>query len=132
MDVVIVFKADGTTQCCDEPPIPLEHHAAELRLIGAKKICGEGNVPGPFIVIDLCGAPTGGVNAFTIAKVDWEAISRGIVGTLGFRLWTGAPYPPLEINDDCVISPDRPMSGPGISASIVPVLIRKLLGRPCH
>ena len=40
-------------------------------------------------------------------------ISRGIVGTLGFRLWIGAPYPPIEIDDDCAMTSDGPATGPG-------------------
>ena len=40
--------------------------------------------------------------------------------------------PPIEIDDDCVISSEGAMSGPGVSACTVPVLIRELLGRPCR
>lgn len=132
MDVVVVFKADGTIQCERNAPIPLEHHAAQLRKIGASEICGQGNVPGPFVVITLCGAPTGRVNAFAIPKEDWDLISSGIVGTLGFRSWTGAPYPDLEIDKNCKIS-DQDLSGrPAPAVGAFPVLIRELLGRPCR
>ncbi len=132
MDVVVVFKADGTTQCEDKAPIPLEHHAAQLRKIGASKICGQGNVAGPFIVPTVCGAPTGRVNAFAIFKEDWDLIVTGIVGTLGFRAWSSAPLPDLEMEADCKLSPKGPgvRFPPGIGG--VPVLIRELLGRPCR
>lgn len=129
MDIVIVYKADGTVQCCGNDPIPVEHHAAELRKIGATTIVGQDNVPGPFLVLTLCGSPTGQVNAFAIPKENWETISAGIVGTLGFRLWAGAPYPNLRLGDDCNVTGS---GGVGISAPTVgttPVLIRELLGR---
>ncbi len=132
MEVVVVFKADGTIQCEDNKPIPLEHHAAQLRKIGASEICGQGNVPGPFIVVDLCGAPTGRVNAFAILKEDWDLILSGTAGTLGFRIWTGAPYPDLEISQGCKISDEAPTGRPAPSIGAYPVLIRELLGRPCR
>ena len=132
MDVAIVFKADGTIQCQDKDPISLEHHAAELKWVGASKICGQGNLLGPFGVSRVCGAPTGRVNAFAIPKADWETISTGFVGTLGFRPWSGAPTPPLAIDGDCRISSSDPVSGPEAPGSTLPVLICELVGRPCR
>ena len=129
MDVVIVYKADGTVQCCGNDPIPIEHHAAELRKLGVTQVFGQGNVPGPFLVLTLCGSPTGQVNAFAIPKEDWEMISAGIVGTLGFRPWAGAPYPNLGLCEDYIV---KGVGGAGISAPTVgttPILIRELLGR---
>ena len=130
MDVVVVFKPDGTIQCENHAPIPLEHHAAELRKIGASKICGQDNVPGPVIVITMCGAPTGQVNAFAIPKKDWDTIVVGIVGTLGFRLWTGAPFPDLEFDQDCSLANGGGVGATTPSAWAGPVLVRELLGRP--
>ena len=132
MEAVIVFKADGTIQCAGNDPIPLEHHAAELRKIGASTFCGQGNVPGPFVVNNVCGAPTGMVNAYAIPKKDWEMILAGIVGTMGFRLWTSAPYPDLDLDDDCHITEHGPPSPPSTSVCVLPVLVRELVGRPCR
>ena len=132
MDVVIVFKGDGTIQCEDNDPIPLEHHAAQLRKIGTSRICGQGNVPGPFFMTAMCGAPTGRVNAFAIPKCDWDVMSSGFVGTLGFRLWAAAPFPNLEIETGCVISGQAIPGHRGQPLGALPVLIRELLGRPCR
>lgn len=130
MDVVVVFKPDGTIQCEGHVPIPLEHHAAELRKIGASEIFAQGNVPGPFVVITLCGTPTGRVNAFAIPREDWDMIRRGIVGTLGFRHWTGAPHPDLAIPSDCRVHGDGAIGSAGVSVASLPTLVRELLGRP--
>ena len=129
MEIVVVYKADGTIQCDEtSEPIPIEHHAAELRRIGASEILGQGNVPGPAIVITLCGTPTGRVNAYAILKIDWDAIVSGIVGTLGFRLWSGAPLPDLGCKEEQVVGGD----GPGNSICTQPILVRELMGRPCR
>lgn len=124
MNIAVVFKQDGTVQCETPDPIPLEHHAAELRRMGVTRILGQVNVPGPYPVNALRGLSTGRVNAFAIPRADWDQIASGIVGTLGFRLWTGAPYPKLDLPGDgtCV--------GGNSSLAGLPVLIRELIGRP--
>ena len=132
MDVVIVFKPDGTTQCETSDPIPLEHHSAELLKIGASEIVAEGNVPGPNLVMTMCGLPTGRVNAFMLLRKDWEVICAGFVGTLGFRLWTGAPYPELGQGAGCTIRAEGLVGTFGASVGTLPVLIRELMGRPCR
>lgn len=132
MDVVVVFKSDGTIQqqaCC---PVPLEHHAAELRKAGASKILGQANVPGPFATIEQTGASTGRVNAYAIPREDWECIGRGAVCRLGFRLWTGVPYPDLALAADCRIGTSDRTGSRGTSLARSPVLIRELLGRRCR
>lgn len=56
-------------------------------------------------------------------------IAAGIVGTLGFRLWAGAPYPNLPLKREHSV---KGAGGTGISTPTVgttPVLIRELLGR---
>lgn len=130
MDVVIVFKPDGTIQCEDDPPLALKVHRDQLMSIGAQRICGQGNVPGPHFVPMVCGAPTGRVNAFAIPKRDWEAIASAIVGTLGFSAWIGAPFPALDMDEDCSVLGEglAGLSSPSVGA--FPVLVRELLGRP--
>jgi len=130
MDLVIVYKADGTMQCEDGAPIPLPHHAGELRKLGASKICGQANLRGPNVVIDLCGAPTGRVNAFAIPKDDWAEIVAGTVGTLGFRLWCGAPYPELDLDKGARIASEGFPGTPAHSAGVLPILLREIIGHP--
>ena len=130
MDLVIVYKADGTIQCEEGDPIPVEHHAGELRKLGASKICGQGNVNGPNLTISVCGAPTGRVNTFAIPRQDWQTIVTGIVGTLGFRLWQGAPYPNLKIDKGCRIAAEPGPGSRATSISAGPVLLREIVGHP--
>ncbi len=132
MDAVIVYKADGTLQCTDLAAIPLDQHAAELKELGASKIFGQGNVHGPLFVTSLCGAPTGRVNAFAISHDDWERVSSGIVGLRGFRLWSGAPLPDLQMDQSCKIVPARSASPASPQVATMPTLIRELIGRPCR
>lgn len=134
MDLVIVYKADGTVQCEAGAAVPLEHHAGELRKLGVSRICGQANVAGPNLMPAVCGAPTGRVNAFAIPQADWAAITAGIAGTLGFRLWQGAPYPALKIDGDCRIAPGIAQgsapAGRGMPLCAGPVLLREIVGRP--
>lgn len=130
MDVVIVHKADGTFHCEARQPIPVEHHAGELRKLGASKICGQGNVKGPGPNSTVCGAPTGRVNAFAILESDWETIASGTVGTLGFHLWQGAPFPDLKVEQSYRYS-TKPVKGmQAVSITLLPVLLREIIGRP--
>ncbi len=130
MDVIVVYKPDGTIQCEDDPPVAIEVHRDQLIEIGARRICGQGNVPGPGLVPTVCGAPTGRVNAFAIPNADWERIRSGIVGTLGFRAWIGAPFPALDIDEDCSVLGAGLAGLASPSASALPVLTRELIGRP--
>lgn len=130
MDLAIVYKADGTVQCEAGAAVPLEHHAGELRKLGASRICGQANVDGPSPTLTVCGAPTGRVNAFAIPRPDWTAITAGIVGTLGFRLWQGAPYPDLKVDGDCRIAPGSAPASRGIPLCAGPVLLREIIGHP--
>lgn len=131
MEIVIIFKQDGTKQCRSEiKPVPLKEHAAQLEEVGVKKICASGNVPGPIVVPACCGCPTSQVNAFAISYEDWELLKNGIVGTLGFRLWTSTPFPDLDWEPDCVLHPEPVPQVAMMSLVHGPVLIRELLGRP--
>ncbi len=133
MEIVVIFRPDGTVQCDSSVrPVPLPHDEALLRKIGVKTICANGNVPGPLVVPACCGCPSGQVNAFAISFEDWETLQSGIVGTLGFALWAGAPLPDLGWADDCSLHPEPipPSAVPSLFNG--PVLIRDLIGRPCR
>lgn len=126
METVIIFKQDGTIQCEDEPPRPLAEDADILRSIGVSKICGRINTPGPMVVAALCGLPTNQVNAFAVPREDWDRVRRGVVGTMGFRLWVGAAYPSIHLDDGCELGAAEPEGIRG--ASTQPVLVRDLIG----
>ena len=132
MEIVVIYRADGTLQCLDVAPIPLSHDEALLKKIGVKTIFGSKNLRGPELVPDCCGCPTGMVNAFAISSEDWQALKDGIVGTLGFALWMGAPLPHLgwgvenKVHSEPMLLADTP------SLCSMPVLIRELYGRPCR
>lgn len=132
MDVAIVYKADGTIQCADNDPIPVTHHEAELRKIGASEICAKGRVPGPVQVPRLCGAPSGQVNAFAIPRDDWKRIQHGAAGSIGFALWFGAPFPDLQIDRSYDVRHDGLAGSADRSLVTGPVLVRDLIGYACR
>ena len=133
MDIVLIYKQDDTVQCHPEiPPRALSHDEASLRKIGVQKICGRGNVPGPIVVTRVCGAPTSQVNALAVSHDDWQKLNSGIVGTLGFRLWIGAPLPQLDWTEECSCDVQPVPSSLLMSLPVNPVLIRELFGRPAR
>ena len=131
MNIVIIYKQDGTIQCDpNQKPRPLAEDEQRLTSAGVGKIYGSGNVPGPNVVIQLCGLPTSQVNAFAISAADWGKLQSGIVGTLGFRLWVGAQLPKFAAEKNVEVEPGpvtTPMTG---NIQAYPVLIRELIGRP--
>ena len=85
---VWVYKDDGTLQCGQGAERPIqEMRKALARLIGDKEILhGEKRRP-PVLLPDLCGAPTGEVNAYEITDDGAYVLFRGFVGPDGFKLW---------------------------------------------
>ncbi len=131
MDIVVIYKQDGTVQCHPEIlPRTLSHDEANLRKIGVQNICASGNVLGPIMAPQWCGAPTSQVNAIAISDPDWQSLSHGIVGTLGFRLWIGAPVPQLDWTEESVSNAQPIPTAALMSVSMMPALIRDLIGRP--
>lgn len=131
MKIVVIFKQDGTIQCNSRQPArPLAQDEADLRQAGVSKICGAANVPGPFQVPFGCFTPTGQVNAFAITEEDWRKLKTGIVGTLGFQLWTNTAVPSFETTKECTVSEDPASIGFLNPAGSQPILIRELIGRP--
>ena len=66
---------------------PLRIMKTELEALGAKVLAAEKRQDCQFVT-QMCGAPTGNVNAYEISRADWEAILNGVVGPMGFSLWT--------------------------------------------
>lgn len=131
MKTVVIYKQDGTIQCYPNiPPRPLAEDETALLKLGVGRICDKANVPGPLVVNAPCGAPTGQVNSFAIPADDWEQLQAGIVGTLGFKPWTGAPLPEMDLGPCCESSPPTGWHGTRSGADGTPVLIRELVGRP--
>jgi len=101
-DLVTVFAPDDTLQCEDFPvPRPIDNDASVLRELGATKICAQAKVPGPYLYAAQCGLPTGQVNAFQLAKSDWETIKKSYVGPLAFKEWPNSAYPKLDPTGEC-------------------------------
>ena len=133
MEIVVIYKQDGTLQCQpDIRPRPLDHDEALLKQHGVREICASRNVPGPDLVPACCGCPTGQVNAFAISAQDWQELRDGIVGTLGFDLWVGAPFPALGWDEGCTIEPEPLPPAARATPGNAPVLVRELIGRLCR
>jgi hypothetical protein len=83
-----VWRHDGTLQCGLGSEETLDEARAQLETVigGAKVVQGEKrHLPGA--IIQLCGAPTGEVNAFELTPSGFWLLFHGIVGPIGFRPW---------------------------------------------
>lgn len=93
MSSIWVYREDGSIQCEDVAGEALDEAREDLaRLIGESEILkGEKRY---LPMIELCGMPTGAVNSFEISLFGWMVLSRGIVGTAGFKRWpeTNVPF----------------------------------------
>lgn len=79
-DTVEVYQYDGSLQCGLGEPIPLTRMAAELEAAGIAVQASRKSDDG-LAHIAVCGASTGTINAFTIARASLADARR-----LGFRL----------------------------------------------
>lgn len=107
MSGIWVYKFDGTIQCApaNEGEISLDAMKKELsELIGEDNILSQEKRRYPGAIIDLCGAPTGAVNAYEITAKGQYLLIHGIVGTNGFRFWPSGT--------DSVKSGDDPVPWP--------------------
>lgn len=140
MSTVWVIKADGTLQCGLGAEIPLDVMAKELEALGPKVLNMEKRTDGR-IWQQVCGAPTGQVNAYEISETDWLELQSSIVGPNGFRLDTTDLRSPFEVPSSDQTSGDGGNTLPWpwqvaapvaeiTSASSNPVLVRELIGRP--
>jgi hypothetical protein len=84
MSNIWVCKPDGTIQCDeDSKEITLEEMRGELAsFIGEDNILSMKKVSKP--MIQLCGMPTGKMNAYEITERGYFILERGFVGPRGF------------------------------------------------
>jgi len=79
---LFVYKHDGTIQCEPEKkPITIKTMQEELTAVGIM-VFASSNMDGGFLMIQLCGAPSGRIHRFQIAKKDLEKAIK-----LGFKEW---------------------------------------------
>lgn len=95
-----IWRHDGTIQCSDLAGESLEEAREQLAaLIGEDNILDGEKRTLPCAIIDLCGVPTGRVNAFQITVQGWLLLIHGFPGMMGWAPWT----------DDC---PSEGPAGP--------------------
>jgi hypothetical protein len=86
---VWVYKNDGTIFCvpASETEISLSEMREELtNLIGAQNILAEEKRGPPGKVIEVCGHPTGNVNAYQITQEGLHLLFSGVAGPCGFTV----------------------------------------------
>ena len=122
MSNVWVCKPDGTIQCDeDSKEITVEEMGKQLAMIiGKDNIISMKKTSVP--MIQLCGMPTGNMNAYEITEAGVFLLERGFVGPLGFKRCTPREEKESlssDINIGQVI---------GSLASRCPTTLRELIG----
>jgi len=101
MNSIWVCKQDGTIQCGYAREITLEEMRIELaELIGDSNILNMEKRSR--VVISVCGAPTGNLNAYEITQEGWRLLDHGIRGRQGFEPCEGEEIPnpqPVQIQE---------------------------------
>lgn len=81
-----VYVADGSVQCEDAPVQTLEEGREALaRIAGSDHIVAMEKRS--MMVIQMCGAQTGHVNAYALTADGWFILSRGFAGPGDFSPW---------------------------------------------
>ncbi|MBA4141754.1 MAG: hypothetical protein H0X43_01860 [Nitrosospira sp.] len=124
MTNIWVCKPDGTIQCDeDSKEITLEKMRDELAsIIGEDNIVSMKKTSRP--MIQLCGMPTGSMNAYEITERGAFILERGIVGRQGFNPCSPEKYAQSlssEVNIGQVI---------GSLTSCNPTTVKELTGHP--
>jgi hypothetical protein len=158
-----VYKSDGTRQCGKGTEISLKAMRQQLeKLIGQKEVLNAEKRHLPTYVSQLCGMPTGHVNAYEVTPQGASILFEGFVGKEGFKLWVWpTPKPrardleaggedpfPLALadnGDDLFPWPWLRQNGEQSnvknmvrlikqmsSPDMNPVLVRELIGKPCR
>lgn len=84
-----VWRHDGTLQCGLGSEETLdEAREALATIIGDDNILTGEKRTLPWPIIQLCGAPTGQVNAFELTEAGFWLLFHGFVGPMGFRPWS--------------------------------------------
>ena len=83
-----VWRHDGTLQCGMGSEETVEEARAQLEaVIGAANVIAGEKRQLPGRIIQICGAPTGQVNAFQLTPWGFWLLFHGIAGPIGFRPW---------------------------------------------
>ena len=83
-----VWRHDGTLQCGLGAEETLQEAREQLAtVIGATNILDGEKRTLPGVFPQVCGAPTGQVNAFKLTPAGFWVLFHGIVGPIGFRPW---------------------------------------------
>ena len=124
MSNIWVCKPDGTIQCDeDSKEITLEEMRGQLAsLIGEDNIIGMRKISKP--MIQLCGMPTGKMNAYEITEKGALILERGFVGRQGFN--------PCSVEVDAKSASSELNIGEIIGSLTChnPTTIRELIGHP--
>jgi hypothetical protein len=84
-----IWRHDGSIQCSDVAGESLEEAREQLALlIGEDNILQGEKRSLPCPIIQMCGAPTGQVNAFQITVQGWLLLIHGIFGMMGWAPWS--------------------------------------------
>lgn len=85
MSNICVYDFDGTIQCDKESKeIPLEVMREKLiKLIGQQSIISQRKAK--ITMVQLCGMPTGNINAYEITDAGWTLLMTGFPGPQGFK-----------------------------------------------
>lgn len=99
-----IYKADGTIQCQAEPKaISLEDMAQELiKILGGDSIVQQRKLHVP--TIDVCGAPTGAINAYELTPKAYYLWDHGFIGHIGFQKLDPDLIPQTEEESDLTSS----------------------------
>ena len=151
MSGIWVYKDDGTKQCGWGKEIPLAEMEKQLAtLIGQGEILGREKRVLPRVFPEMCGGPTGRVNAYRITEKGLYMLFHGFVGPHGFKLWMwpareaegtsrgGEPVGWVPFPLFVTVPPSAEAANgvlvnalAGVSqAGAHPVLIRELIGHP--
>ena len=83
-----VWRRDGTLQCGQGHEETLKEARDQLAtIIGPSSIVSEEKRTLPGVIISMCGAPTGEVNAFELTPSGFWLLFNGFVGPIGFSPW---------------------------------------------
>jgi hypothetical protein len=79
---LFIYKFDGSIQCePDKKAIPIAKMEEELKAAGIK-VFASTSMDGGFMMVQMCGAPTGRIHRFQISKNDLEKAQK-----LGYKEW---------------------------------------------
>jgi len=111
-----VYKLDSSVQCGGHEPTSPNDDALQLETLIGNKIIDKIKTKSHDEYIQVCGAPTGNVNAFLISYESAYLLFNGNIGPLGFAVWPWEP-PQNRIDGQDVASPtnqlfDRPVPWP--------------------